>query len=113
MDANIRAVVARIATQFNTLSTRIGQKSRIVTSSTGQATWVFPIPYAAGKIPVIEATVETTNARSHVVNIISVTNTQAVISVSRSKLVTIAVLGVAVDAFEAAGTVTVHISASA
>jgi hypothetical protein len=112
MDSGIRALATRIATQFNTLTLRIGQKTRLVTSATGQITWVFAIPYATGKIPVVEGLVETTNPRSHVVNIVSVSNTQAVISVTRSKLVSIAVLGVAVDAFEPAPTTTVHLTAS-
>jgi len=58
----------------------------------GVATWVFPIPYAAGIVPVVETTVETPEgaAYEYDAKIIagSVTNTQCKVSLSRREIST-------------------------
>lgn len=92
--------------------TRI-QRTRATTAADGTYTWIFPSAYPANVIPIVSVEAETNTSRPVVAQIMSVNNTQVTIRCSRNKAISVAVLGVGVEAFEAPGAISVHLMAVA
>ena len=86
------------------------QKTRITTDTTGAVTWVYPIPFPAGIVPVVQLTVEDPtpgNVWNH--KVVQTTNTQ--VSVQISKTTSVTVVGISVLGIAANPQAIVHINA--
>lgn len=88
----------------------LDQSARVQTAADGTVTWTYPTAFPAGVVPTITPAPESAG-RPVTINIVSVDNTKVKLSAQRSKLISIAVLGANVDAFEIAAGVWIHVRA--
>lgn len=75
------------------------QRDRQQTTITGTYTWVFPVPYASGVVPICEAIVEAPVGSTDVINVQldgAPTNTQAKFRVTRTQQSVVALIGLTI-----------------
>lgn len=93
------------------------QRIRAVTDTTGVYTWTYPNAYAAGVVPVIEATAEGASGSTDVINVQTngaPTNTSVTVRVTRTQQSVVALLGLTILSIPATvGATTVNITARA
>lgn len=93
---------------------KLRQCIRATTNASGLYTWTFPTPFASGVMPVVTATVESSDASYFAVRIHSLSNTGVTVQVNLTNASVVALLGLTILSVPAAvGARIVHITAEA